>query len=103
MKDEMKRVNIIIPKKYQEEVQARGLKLSAVIREALEDQLNPQTITLSVSETTHKLYMELFNDQQCSDSDFEPFLKEAMEKYINYVIDKKTEELQKLKERISNS
>ena len=98
---EMKRVNVIIPTKYHKEVSKRGLKLSAVVREALEDQLNPNTITLSVTKKTHEIYMELFNEQQCSDKDFEPFLKAALDKYIQYVIEQKTKDLDKLKKKLA--
>lgn len=98
--NKMKRVNVIIPEEYHKEVMSRGLKLSAVVREALEDQLNPNTVTISVSEKTHEIYMELFNQQECSDREFEPFLKEALEKFVAHLIKKKTSELNKLKDKL---
>ncbi|OIQ17542.1 MAG: hypothetical protein BM556_12120 [Bacteriovorax sp. MedPE-SWde] len=100
MKDEMKRVNVIIPQRYHDEIMKRGLKLSGVVREALEDQLNPETITLSVSSSTHDLYMELLNGQGCSDKEFEPFLRKALSQYVEYIIEQRQTSLHKIKEKL---
>ncbi|WP_372651624.1 hypothetical protein [Halobacteriovorax sp.] len=97
---EMKRVNVHIPNEYYESIMERGLKLSGVIREALEDQLNPNTITLSVSKKTHKLYMELFSATDCNDKDFEPYLKEALQNFVTDIIEKRSDKLQSIKEEL---
>jgi len=99
-KKEMKRVNVIIPKEYHEEISKRGLKLSGVVREALEDQLNPDTITLSVTKEIHDLYMELFSLSECNDKDFAPFLRKALVAYTEEVINKRESQLLKIKSKL---
>ena len=96
----MKRVNVIIPEEYYSEIQSRGLKLSGVVRDALEDQLNPNTVTISVSEKTHELYMQIFSESNCQDSDFEPYLKKALQSFIDEIIDNKVEKLKALKDKL---
>ncbi|EQC45069.1 hypothetical protein M899_0438 [Bacteriovorax sp. BSW11_IV] len=97
---EMKRVNIIISKEQHEKVHAKGLNLSAIVREALEDELNAHTITLSVTEQTKKIYMQLFEETQFSDSDFEPYLKEALNKFVEELIQKKQSALKDIQKRL---
>ena len=98
--DDMKRVNVHIPNSYYKAINEKGLKLSGVIREALEDQLNPNTITISVSEKTHELYMELFSTTNCEDKDFEPFLKEALKKFVGELINKRSDKLLEIKKQL---
>ena len=74
--------------------------LSGVVREALEDQLNPNTVTISVSEKTHELYMQIFSESNCQDSDFEPYLKKALQSFIDEIIDNKVEKLKALKDKL---
>ncbi|EQC45101.1 hypothetical protein [Bacteriovorax sp. DB6_IX] len=100
-KNEMKRVNVIIPKHYHEEISKRGLKLSGVVREALEDQLNENTITLSVPKDIHELYMELFSMSECNDSEFVPYLKKALAEYIDDVMAKKENKLREIKKKLA--
>ncbi len=96
----MKRVNVIIPHEYYDEIQSRGLKLSGVVREALEDQLNPNTVTISVSEETHRLYMQIFNESNCNDSDFEPYLKKALQDFIDKIIENKVQKLKNIQSKL---
>ncbi|WP_127716949.1 hypothetical protein [Halobacteriovorax sp. HLS] len=98
--EDMKRVNVHIPISYYESINEKGLKLSGVIREALEDQLNPNTITLSVSPKTHELYMDLFSTTDCEDKDFEPYLKEALTKFVGDLIKKRSDKLLTIKKEL---
>jgi hypothetical protein len=102
-KVKMKRVNVIIPESYHSEIAKRGLKLSGVVREALEDQLNPDTITLSVTKEIHDLYMQLFSMSECNDADFAPYLKKALKEYVEDVINKRDTELHRIKEKLEAS
>ena len=100
MKEKLKRVNITIPESYHDEIKDRGLNLSGLVREALEDQLNPHKITLSVTEKTHELYMKLFNHNGVTDKDFESYLTEALKKYIDHIINTQTKELKNIKSKL---
>ena len=100
MKENLKRVNITIPESYHEQVKERGLNLSGLVREALEDQLSPDKITLSVSEKTHELYMQLFQHHGATDQEFESYLTEALKKYIDHLINRQTKELKKIKSKL---
>lgn len=98
--EDMKRVNVHIPKDYYESIMERGLKLSGVIREALEDQLNPNTITISVNSDTHRIYMDLFSTTNCEDKDFEPYLRDALQKFVSDIIEKRSDKLLSLKKEL---
>lgn len=102
-KAKMKRVNVIIPESYHQEIQERGLKLSGVVREALEDQLNPDTITLSVTKEIHDLYMQLFSMSECNDADFAPFLRKALTEYVEEIINNRETKLHAIKEKLKAS
>ena len=98
--EDMKRVNVHIPNSYYEAITEKGLKLSGVIREALEDQLNPNTITISVSQKTHELYMDLFSTTNCEDKDFEPYLKKALKEFVTELIEKRSDKLAEIKREL---
>jgi hypothetical protein len=102
-KPKMKRVNVIIPEQFYDEVHKRGHKLSGIIREALEDALNPHTITISVTEETKSIYHELFSKTECNDKEFEPFLKDALKNYITYLMDKREDRLAKMKSQLDKA
>lgn len=97
---EMKRVNVIISKEQHEKIHAKGLNLSAIVREALEDEINAHTITLSVSEQTQKLYMQLFEETQFSDSEFEPYLRQALNDFVDDLIEKKNNKLKNIQKKL---
>ena len=99
----MKRVNVIIPEEYYDEVHKRGHKLSGIIREALEDALNPDTITISVTEETKNIYLELFSNSECNDKEFEPFLREALKKYISLLMDNREDRLKELQDELDKA
>ena len=97
-----KRGNIIIPESYHKEIHKRGINLSGLVREAIEDQLSEETITISVSKETHKLYRQIFNETESDDSDFEPYLKGALQQFVDFLIDSKVQNLKKLKNQLSD-
>jgi hypothetical protein len=95
-----KRVNITITPEYYEMVKKDNVNLSSLVREALEDHFNADKITLSVTKKTHGLYQQLFVEENASDKDFEPFLKDALKKYIEHVIKNNKEKLEKIKSQL---
>ena len=99
-KDIHKRVNITIPTSYHEEVHKRGINLSGLVREAIEDQLSENSITISVSKETHSLYRQIFNETQSDDSEFEPFLKKALQEFIDFLIQNRVESLEEIKQKL---
>ncbi len=98
--EDMKRVNVHIPTSYYEEISSKGLKISGVIREALEDQLNPNTVTISVTKKTHELYMELFSTTNCEDKDFEPYFRDALKDFVKDLIEKRSDKLLEIKKQL---
>ncbi len=102
-KAKMKRVNVIIPEEFYDEVHKRGHKLSGIIREALEDALNPHTITVSVTEERKSIYHELFSNSECNDKEFEPFLKDALKKYISFIMEKREDRVLELKNELDKA
>ena len=100
-KTKLKRVNILIPESmYEQIVKERGWQLSGTVREALEDILSSYKVTISVSEETRDLYQSIFNETHFSDTDFEPFFREALGKFLESAIDRKVQNLKELQGRL---
>lgn len=95
-----KRVNILIPESYHAKVHEMGINLSGLVREAIEDRLSEKTITLSVSKETHRLYQQIFNETNSSDSEFEPYLKNALQQFVDYLIKNRVTSLENIKSQL---
>lgn len=78
----LKRINITIDQKLHKEIQERGLNLSGLVRERLEDYFSSNTITLSVSKQVKDRYDKIMSLTNSTDKEFMPFLEEALNSYL---------------------
>jgi predicted HicB family RNase H-like nuclease len=89
MNDSVFRVDDDIYAKVVEQAKEFKMKSEDLIKEALEDALAPNKITISCTESTKETYHKMFAFEGVSDLDFEPYLKNAMAQYLqDKVIDK---------------
>jgi hypothetical protein len=89
---ELRRVTLLIAEEQYERISKEGLNLSWLIRDLIDDHFSKRKISLDVSEETLKLYHSIVGMAATPDSEFEPFLKDALGAYLKA----KISQLQKL-------
>ncbi len=89
---ELKRISLFIGEDQYQKITDRGLNLSWLLRDLIDDYLSERKIVLDVSESTLELYHKLVGETGSLDRDFEPFLKDALQAFLR----NKIENMQKL-------
>lgn len=89
---ELKRISLMIGEDQHNAVVAKGLNLSWLLRDLLDDYLKGSKISLQASDETRKLYEKIVGAVGGTDAEFEPFLREALHEYLKI----KIQEMQKL-------
>ena len=88
----LKRISLMIREDQYDRVSKKGLNLSGLTRDLLDDYFSEHKITLAVSEDTADLYDKIVSNTGTSDSDLEDYFKEALGK----LLEKKISEMQAL-------
>ncbi len=96
MSGKYKRINVLITPEQHAQVLKRGLSLSGLLRDLLDDRLSGTCITLSVRRSTKQFYDKIVSNFGAEDKDLEPYLVEALDKLI---VDK-TKELEGLRKEL---
>ena len=92
METPLKRISLMIREDQYEKVSKKGLNLSGLTRDLLDDYFSEHKITLAVSEETADLYDKIVSNTGTSDADLEDYFKEALGK----LLEKKIKEMQAL-------
>lgn len=82
MEEKFKRVNILIRPDQHQKVLNSGLSLSGLVRDLLEDRFNENTIVLSMSRRTKKLYDIIVSNFGPGDEELEHFFVEALDRFL---------------------
>ena len=90
----LKRISLLIRDEQYEQLNGRGLNLSGLIRDLIDDYLSEHKITLGVTEETRVLYDRLVSNTGSSDVDVERYFKEALGRMLQDKI-KEMQALQK--------
>ena len=94
---ELKRISLFIGEDQYDEITKRGLNLSWLLRDLIDDYLSEKKITLDVSDDTLQLYQQITGATASLDKEFEPFFKEALHAFLK----SKIESMQKLERLVS--
>lgn len=79
MKDAaLKRISLMIREDQAQVLAERGLNLSGLIRDLLDDYLSDHKITLSVSEETRAIYDKIISNTGSTDQDVETYLRDSL-------------------------
>jgi ribosomal silencing factor RsfS len=78
MSEGLKRISMMIREDQYEALNERGLNLSGLVRDLIDDYLSSDKITLSVSDDTRKLYDAIVANTGSNDAEIEAHLKEAL-------------------------
>jgi hypothetical protein len=93
MERDLKRISLMIGEDQYEQISKRGLNLSWLVRDLLDNYLNDNKISLHVTDETRQLYEKIIgSDSGDPDPEFEPFLKDALRSLLKL----KIENMQKL-------
>ena len=65
-----------------EEISKRGLNLSGLVRDLIDDYLSEHTVVLSVSDETKSIYDQVVSNTGAKDEDIEPYLLEALKELL---------------------
>ena len=79
-----------------EALNERGLNLSGLIRDLVDDYLSDYKITLSVTEETRSLYDKIVSNTGSTDEDIEVYLKAA----LGHMLKDKIQSMKKLQEEV---
>jgi hypothetical protein len=88
----LKRISLLIGEDQYDAIGERGLNLSWLVRELIDDHLSEKKIVLDVGDETLGLYQKIVSAVGALDSEFEPFFKNALHTFLKV----KIENMQKL-------
>jgi hypothetical protein len=82
MDDNFKRVNVLITAAQHARVSKSGLNLSGLVRDLLDDHFSGSRITVSLSSRVRSLYDQVVSNFGASDKDLEPYLADALDRFL---------------------
>ena len=82
MSDNYKRVNILIRPEHHQEVVTRGLSLSGLVRDLLDDRFSDTTIVLSVKKESKQMYDHIISNFGISDQELAEYVVEALDQFL---------------------
>jgi hypothetical protein len=89
---ELKRISLFIGEDQYQAIADKGLNLSWLLRDLIDDFFSQKKITLDVGDETLELYQKIVNSTGALDKEFEPFFREALHQMLKTRI----ESMQKL-------
>jgi hypothetical protein len=92
---ELKKISLSIGEDQYQEISQRGLNLSWLIRDLLDQFLHEKKIILDVNEETLQLFQKIVKHTNGIDSDFEIFFRDALHAFLK----SKIEKMQKLEKQ----
>lgn len=92
---ELKRISLLIGEDQYQEITTKGLNLSWLVRDLIDQHLSDKKIVLDVTEETLRLFQKVVGFTNGVDADFEPFFREALHSYLK----NKIENMQKLEKQ----
>ena len=94
-----RRLNVTIPTEYYEALSAQQLNLSGLITGLLGDHLAGNTITISVSKDTKRLYDQVIANTGYSDVDVEKLLRAGLE----LLLERQIAKLEQLRQKVESA
>lgn len=94
---ELKRISLFIGADQYESINSKGLNLSWLLRDLIDDYLGAKKIVLNVNDETLDLYQQIVGSGGTLDSEFEPFFRDALKEFLR----SKIENMQKLEKLVA--
>lgn len=80
---DLKRISLMIREDQYDILNKKGINLSGLVRDLLDDYVSDHKITVTVSEETKDIYNLVVSNTGSSDEELEPFLKKALGELLN--------------------
>ena len=93
---ELKRISLFIGEDQYKSISDRGLNLSWLLRDLIDDYLSEKKIVLEVGDETLELYQKIVGGMGTLDAEFEPFFRDALKEFLK----NKIEAMQRLEKLI---
>ncbi len=94
---DLKRISLFIGEDQYDSINDRGLNLSWLLRDLIDDYLSAKKIVLDVSDETLGLYQKIVGGTGTLDAEFEPFFRDALKEFLK----NKIEAMQKLEKLVA--
>lgn len=91
--DKFRRVNVLIRQDQYDEIMSRGLSVSGLIRDLLDDRFSETTITLSVTRESKAMYDNIVSNFGVSDAELAGYVVEALDGFLQH----KEKEIERLR------
>lgn len=78
MDPSLKRISLLLREEQYQALTERGLNVSGLVRDMVDDYLSDHKVTIAVSEETRSLYDKIVSNTGSSDADIEKYLREAL-------------------------
>ena len=78
MEKPLKRISLLLRDDQYQELTGRGINVSGLVRDLIDDYLSSHKITLSVTEETRGLYERIVSNTGSTDADVEKYLKASL-------------------------
>lgn len=87
MAKELKRISLLIREDQYQEISEKGLNLSGLMRDLLDDYFSEHAITISVSEETKAIYDMVVSNTASSDEELEFHLRSSLKNLLGEKIE----------------
>ncbi len=94
----LKRISLLVREDQYELLSHKGLNISGLVRDLIDDHLSDFKITLSVSEKTRSLYDRIISNSGTSDKELEVHFRRA----LHALLKEKIHDMQKLESEFEN-
>lgn len=82
MANNQKRVSILLREEQHNIINEKGINLSGLVRDLLDDYFSEHKITISVGEETKDLYELVISNTGSSDEDLEAYIKQGLKSML---------------------
>lgn len=84
---DLKRISLFIGEDQYQAISDKGLNLSWLLRDLIDDYFSDKKITLEVGDETLDLYQKIVGGTGTLDSEFETFFRQALKEFLKSKID----------------
>ena len=92
----LRRISLMVRSDQHAALSEKGLNVSGLVRDLIDDYLSEHTVTISVGEETRSLYDRIVANTGSTDKDVEIYLREA----LKHLLKDKVRAMQKLEEQL---
>lgn len=97
MTQSLKRVSLLLREQQYQKLNDKGLNVSGLVRDLLDDFLSEHKITINVTENTKQLYDTIISNTGSTDEDLEKYLRTSLKELLS----DKIKAMQKLEQGLS--